>query len=89
MNDNHSLNQEFNPIREAYGGELYGDALELMMFTEVNLAKLAEVMGCHAERVERPEEIQPALERARQSGRISVVDVVTDVNAMGPTPRIP
>ncbi len=89
VNDNHSLNQEFNPIREAYGGELYGDALELMMFTEVNLAKLAEVMGCHAERVERPEDIQPALERARQSGRISVVDVVTDINAMGPTPRIP
>ena len=87
VNDNHSLNQEFNPIREAYGGELYGDALELMMFTEVNLAKLAEVMGCYAERVERPEDIQPALERARLSGRISVVDVVTDVNAMGPTPR--
>ncbi len=39
-------------------------------------------MGAYTERVERPEEIRPAMERAFSSGRTSVIDVVVD-------PRVP
>jgi acetolactate synthase-1/2/3 large subunit len=37
-----------------------------------------EILGCHAERVEAPDDIVPALERAFASGRASLVDVVGD-----------
>ena len=39
---------------------------------------VAEGLGCHGELVEAPEEIVPALERARASGRPAVVQVVVD-----------
>ena len=37
--------------------------------------KLAELVDGHAERVEQPHEIRPALERALASGRVAVVHV--------------
>ncbi len=43
--------------------------------------KLAELVDGHAERVERPEAIRPALERALASGRVSVVHVRIDPKA--------
>lgn len=46
--------------------------------------KMAEVLGCHAEFVEQPEDIRPALERASRevkAGRSAVVNVVTDWKA--------
>ena len=87
VNDNHSLNQEWGPLRQVYGGELPRGAMELMEFTDVNLAEVARAMGCHAERVERPQDLRPALDRALAAGRIAVVDVVTDMMALGPTAR--
>ena len=87
VNDNHALNQEWGLVRRQYGGEVWGDALELMMFNDVNLAKIAETMGCHAERVERPEDIKGAIQRALAADRIAVVDVASDLYAMAPTPR--
>lgn len=46
-----------------------------------NYEKLAELVDGHAERVERPEEIRPALERALASGRVAVVHVLVDPKA--------
>jgi thiamine pyrophosphate-dependent acetolactate synthase large subunit-like protein len=43
--------------------------------------KLAELVDGHAERVEHPEAIRPALERALASGRVSVVHVRVDPKA--------
>jgi thiamine pyrophosphate-dependent acetolactate synthase large subunit-like protein len=40
--------------------------------------KLAEMVGAHAEHVERPEAIRPALERALASDRVAVVHVRID-----------
>ncbi|HEY1777196.1 MAG TPA: thiamine pyrophosphate-binding protein [Solirubrobacteraceae bacterium] len=37
-------------------------------------AAIARAFGCHGERVERPEEVRPALERARDSGLPAVID---------------
>jgi acetolactate synthase-1/2/3 large subunit len=46
--------------------------------------KMAEALGCHGEYVERPEDIRPALERAREAvrrGQTALVNVVTDWRA--------
>lgn len=40
--------------------------------------KMAEALGAYGQRVERPEEIRPALERAFASGRPALVNVITD-----------
>lgn len=47
--------------------------------------KMAEVFGAHAEYVERPQDIRPALERAAASGKPAVVNVITDPNARSST----
>jgi thiamine pyrophosphate-dependent acetolactate synthase large subunit-like protein len=52
--------------------------------------KLAEVLGCHGEHVEKPDEIRPALERAQAAvhgGKPAVVNVVTDPRARSQTVR--
>lgn len=40
--------------------------------------KMAEMVDGHAERVERPADIKPALERAFASGKVSIVHVLVD-----------
>lgn len=47
-------------------------------FSDVRYDKMAESMGCYGERVESPEEIVPALERAVKSNLPAVLDVVID-----------
>ena len=52
--------------------------------------KLAEVLGCHGEHVEKPDEIRPALERAQaavHAGKPAVVNVMTDPRARAQTVR--
>ena len=52
--------------------------------------KMAEALGCHAEYVEQPQDIRPALERARrcrQQGVPALVNVRTDARAMATTTR--
>ncbi|MHB8577471.1 MAG: thiamine pyrophosphate-binding protein [Dehalococcoidia bacterium] len=48
--------------------------------------KVMEAFGGHAEHVERPEEVGPALRRAFASGRAALVDVAVDPAAMWPVP---
>lgn len=43
--------------------------------------KMAEMVGGHAERVERPEAIRPALERALAADRVALVHVLCDPKA--------
>ena len=43
--------------------------------------QLAEMVDGHAERVDRPEEIRPALERALASDRIAIINVHVDPKA--------
>ena len=47
--------------------------------------KMAEALGCHAEYVEDPDQIRPALERAFASGIPAVVNVLTDWKARATT----
>lgn len=50
--------------------------------------EMAKALGCHGEYVERPEDIRPALERAKAAvavGQTAVVNVVTDWRARAQT----
>ena len=47
--------------------------------------KMAEALGCHAEYVEEPSQIRPALERAFKAGIPALVNVKTDYRARATT----
>src|SRR3546814_6470695 len=54
--------------------------------------RIAETLGCHAEYVEKPDDIRPALERAAKAtaeGRPALVNVVTDWQARARTAHLP
>jgi len=82
VNDNRSLNQEIRLFDAAYGGQQRGRAHEMWVFEDINLAKVAEAMGCFSIRVERPSELQGALEQAFAANKPAVVDVVSDIKAL-------
>ena len=54
------------------------------MLSDIDFAKLAESMGCFGIRVDRPDQIQSAMEQAFASGKPAVVDVVTDIDGIAP-----
>jgi len=56
----------------------FGNRLIGCEYDNPDFAALAELFGAHGERVTRPEEITPALERALGAGRPAVVDVHVD-----------
>ena len=82
VNDNRSLNQETRLFDAAYGGKQRGRAGEMWIFEDIDLAKVADAMGCFAIRVERPSELKSALEQAFAANRPAVVDVVSDIKAL-------
>jgi acetolactate synthase-1/2/3 large subunit len=82
VNDNRSLNQETRLFDAAYGGQQRGKSREMWVFEDVDLAKVAEAMGCFALRIERPSELKRALEQAFAAHKPAVLDVVTDIKAL-------
>src|SRR5579863_2361315 len=62
------------------GGMSAGRDLEFSRYD-----KMAEVFGGHGEFVEKPQDIRPALERAKASGKVAVVNVITDPKARSTT----
>lgn len=65
------------------GNPEYGCELQ-----DINFAQYAEACGGLGLRVERPEEIRPALERAIRSGRPALVEVVVDPNEPPMPPKV-
>ncbi len=57
--------------QKMYMGKRYID----VDFPDFDFAKCAESFGCHGEVVTDPNEIKPALERAKNSGKPAVIDV--------------
>lgn len=47
-------------------------------FIDTNYARIAEAFGCYGIRVEKPGEIRPALKKALESDKLTVVEVLTD-----------
>ena len=88
VNNNRALNQDKRGDDIAYQG-ISGNPADLYEFSDVDLARTAEAMGCFGIRVEQPGQIQSAFEQALASDKPSVVEVVTDVDAMAPLPWSP
>ena len=58
----------------------------MWQFKDLNIAAMAESLGCRGIRVEQPEGVGPALEEAMQADRPVVLDAVTDMAALAPDP---
>ncbi len=70
---------EKHPMEALYG---YSVAAELRPSTRYD--QIAEALGCHAEFVQTPAELRPALDRALASGRPALVNVLTDPSVAYP-----
>ena len=57
------------------------DAPRIAALLPAHYEKMAELVDAHAERVERPEEIRPALDRALAADRVALVHVRRDPKA--------
>jgi acetolactate synthase-1/2/3 large subunit len=83
INNNNRFGQVAVGIDKAYG-DRPGNREEMYSFREVNFARIAEEMGCLGIRVESPEKIRGALERALSSDLPAVVEVITDKDIPAP-----
>lgn len=84
VNNNKSLNQEMDIVKDAYGGSLEGNHGELWKFRDVSFCALAESIGAKGIRVEKPSEIGSALEQAFACKSPCVVEVMSDIRAIAP-----
>ncbi len=66
VNNNNAYSQVIPGTTQAYG-EVRGKEEELYAFEDIDFAKIARDMGCHGIRVEKPEEIAPALKEALEN----------------------
>jgi len=88
INNNHSLNQDRAGVAHAYE-DAAGHSEEIWVFRDVDFAEVARSMGCFGIRVERPSELQGALEQALDSEAPAVVDVASDIDVFAPLPWVP
>jgi acetolactate synthase-1/2/3 large subunit len=88
VNTNAALGQCAGTIRKMYRGRP-GKSEDLWRFREVNFARIAEEVGCLGIRVEKPQDIAPAIRHALAADVPAVVDVVTDVDCPAPDPWTP
>ena len=84
VNNNSALNQEIPHFDKSYGGDPDERGRELWGFSPVSFAQVAESLGCVGIRVERPEDMPKAMERALKANRPVVIDVVTEHRAFSP-----
>ena len=83
VNNNASLNQEQALNERNYGGRTPGSD-QLWMLTDAGFAGMAETMGCLGITVEKPADLEGALDRALSAGRPAVIDVKTDIEGIAP-----
>ncbi|MFC1942719.1 thiamine pyrophosphate-binding protein [Chloroflexota bacterium] len=83
VNNNHSLNQDGMGYEGKPGTDI------LWQFSDnIDLAKIAQDMGCFVVQVRRPGELGIALNKAIASGKPALVDVISDVQGMAPAPWV-
>jgi acetolactate synthase-1/2/3 large subunit len=85
VNNNSGGNQSKRGFDRAYGGQQTEQAREMWTFRSTNFARIAEDMGAVGIRVERPQDIAPALRDALAANRPVIIDVVTDIDVLAPT----
>jgi acetolactate synthase-1/2/3 large subunit len=71
-------------IRHSQGLKFGGDRRMATELGDVDYHKMVEAMGGYAERVTKPEEIKPALKRAFDSGKVSLINVMTHPDIISP-----
>ena len=62
----------------------YGDHTDAVFFEPVDHAAIARACGCEGVRIDRVEDLQPALEKALVADRLTLLDVITDPQARPP-----
>jgi acetolactate synthase-1/2/3 large subunit len=73
VSNNGAFGNMINSQKKKYGGRYIGTRID-----NPDFMLLAQAYGMHGERVTKPAEIKPALERALNSGKPALVDVQTD-----------
>jgi acetolactate synthase-1/2/3 large subunit len=84
VNDNRSLNQEIGPYTAAYGGSLRGRHHELWHFEDLDLAQVAESMGVTGIRVDKPGDLESAMQQAVETRGPVLIDAVSDMSVLAP-----
>jgi acetolactate synthase I/II/III large subunit len=90
VNNNNSLNQEIPLVKAAYREKRDTLSGEIWRFQKgINLARVAEELGCAGFRVEKPGEVKQLLPRAFAMGKPVVIDVASEEQALAPTAWLP
>jgi acetolactate synthase-1/2/3 large subunit len=87
VNNNDALSQEaedFEPLYEG-GNPQTEESAKMWHYSKLNLANVAETLGCVGFRAETPAELRDALAAALTTDRPVVIDAHSDVTAMAPT----
>ena len=68
----------------AFQNEHYGGRFFAVDYNNPDFGALARVFGAHGEQVKRPQDLEGALQRAFDSGKPAVVDVLIDQKTLAP-----
>ena len=88
VNNNSGFGQGWPNFKRSAGNRP-GAAEEILRFGPTDFTAVARSFGLNGIRVERPEDIGPALREAMASPETVVLDVVTDIEARAPAPWAP
>lgn len=83
INNNQALGQCIIDLKNVYHDELENVEAKYA-FSSVSFSKIAEEMGCIGIRIENPEEIGAALEKAAGADKPVVIEVITEAEAFVP-----
>jgi acetolactate synthase-1/2/3 large subunit len=85
VNNNDALSQEQEDFDDAFGDKPHTpSSLKLWHYTKLNLATVAEGLGCIGLRAETPSELADALEASRHANRPVLIDAHSQVKALAP-----
>ena len=68
----------------AFQNEHYGGRFFAVDYNNPDFGALAKVFGCYGEQVKRPGDLEGAIQRALDSGKPAIVDVLIDQNTLAP-----
>lgn len=81
INNNHSLNQEQGGIEGTYG-QRSSESDAHWLFPDQNFVRMAESMDCFGVTVNKPSELEGALEQALNAGKPAVIDAKTHIEGI-------
>ena len=90
INNNRRLNQCIPYVREAYQAENdnHDDYRNKVTFFDKSFADIAKDFGVEAYKVEKAEDIKPAIKKALEANKPAIVEVCTDWFSDGPLPAL-